>query len=398
MAAQANFVRVRIDRLDGSDAAPPQPTLLCVVRALLKKIKQEVLVGDRVRVMGIDWTDGRGMVGEVLPRDSRLAEPPVANVNHALLVFSGALPPLQPSAATRYLVAVEAAGLPVTVALNKADLLGDEEAAAAAARVAAWGYPAIPVSVVDGRGLAALEEALRGQVAVVAGPSGAGKSSIINALRLRGAGLDASLEAMGAAPSGAHLGDEDGEEGAETGELCAADLGGLELQAVGGVSERIGRGKHTTRNVTLVPMGAGGLLVDTPGFNQPTVSVPPQQLGDYFPEVRAAGAAGGRCAFSDCQHVAEPGCVVRGDWERYELYVTLLGELRGAEEAAAKRATGKREREGNVRLKSRGGGRTGVEAKLVTKSHRRVSRRSVNQALSELEKDVGDDDSEAAVL
>lgn len=65
MAAQANFVRVKVDALEGGrpGEAPPRPRLLCVVRALLKKIKQEVLVGDRVRLVGIDWTDGRGEGG-----------------------------------------------------------------------------------------------------------------------------------------------------------------------------------------------------------------------------------------------------------------------------------------------------------------------------------------------
>jgi ribosome biogenesis GTPase / thiamine phosphate phosphatase len=60
MSAQANFVRIKVDRLDGSDDPPPQDRLLCVVRALLKKIKQQVMVGDHVKLVGIDWVDGRG--------------------------------------------------------------------------------------------------------------------------------------------------------------------------------------------------------------------------------------------------------------------------------------------------------------------------------------------------
>lgn len=194
MAAQANFVRVKVDGLEGGLAgeAPPRPRLLCVVRALLKKMRREVLVGDRVRVVGIDWADGRGMVEEVLPRTSQLSEPAVANVDHVLLVFSAALPAFQPSPATRYLLSAEAAWLPVTVAVNKADLLPAEEVQAVVDQVASWGYRGVAVSVVSGQGLQELMQVLRGRVTVVAGPSGAGKSSIINALRLRSAGLDSS--------------------------------------------------------------------------------------------------------------------------------------------------------------------------------------------------------------
>ena len=394
MAAQANFVRVKIERLEGSDAPPPQPRLLCVVRALLKKIKQTVYVGDHVRVVGIDWVDGRGMVEEVLPRESRLQEPPVANVNHIALVFSSAMPPLQPSAATRYLVTAEASGLPITVVLNKADLVEGGEGAAEEERkrMAAWGYHVISVSVVDERGLEELEEALRGRVTVVAGPSGAGKSSIINALRLRGVGCRGTLERMSAQPSGhTAVGITDGDTTTTTSNPPPKNTT-IELQAVGSVSERIGRGKHTTRNVNLVEMGSGGLLVDTPGFNQPSVALPAAELGRHFPEIRSALEGDNRCAFSNCQHISEPGCVVRGDWERYELYKGLHEELGAWEEEGAKRATNKRTREGNVRMKSRGGGRMGMEAKLETKTHRRVSRRVVKQSLSELTKNVDDDD------
>ena len=403
-------------------------------------------MGDRVRLVGIDWTDGRGMVDDVLPRHTRLNEPPVANVNHVLLVFSSAMPPLQPSAATRYLVAAEAAGLPITVVMNKADLeeegkKEDEDENSPEAtlserdRVASWGYKTIAVSVVDQRGLEELEETLRGKVTVVAGPSGAGKSSIINALRLRAAGMSGTLEKMSARPSGwitapshhhHHHGEEAFEEeshslSAGEGDLKttrrddeesirevediyeenfkpagAVQVAGVELQAVGSISERIGRGKHTTRNVMLVEMGRGGLLVDTPGFNQPSVVLPPSELAQYFPEIRAA-LEHQRCTFSNCQHLSEPGCVVRGaDWERYPLYSILHAELQAIDEETSKRAVVKRQREGTVRMKSRGGGRMGEEAKLETKTHRRESRRSVRQQLSELVGDIDDDGDDVA--
>ncbi|KAL4458693.1 hypothetical protein ABPG75_013558 [Micractinium tetrahymenae] len=478
MAAQANFVRVKVDSLEGAapGEAPPRPRLLCVVRALLKKIKQEVLVGDRVRVVGIDWADGRGMVEEVLPRSSQLSEPAVANVDHVLLVFSAATPAFQPSPATRYLLSAEAAWLPVTVAINKADLLPAEEVQAVVDQVASWGYDAVAVSVLSGEGLDSLTEALRGRVTVVAGPSGAGKSSIINALRLRSLGLESALGALDTAGAGAGAGSEEEDEeeeleGPEEGgygcsqghsEAAAAAAGedqqqqrrpqngaapappgpqhaeqqgsngslagqrqrqqpgdrgsshaggsssspgsagdasatallaDLGLQAVGSVSQRIGRGRHTTRNVTLLELegSGGGLVVDTPGFNQPTLGMPAAELGQHFPEVRRL-LEQDRCAFRGCQHLAEPGCVVReAGWERYPLYAEIHGELKAQEEVAAQRQASKKRREGSVRLKSRAGGQYGVEARLETKAHRRVSRRSVKQKLSELVRDVEED-------
>ena len=254
-------------------------------------------------------------------------------------------------------------------------------------QVAGWGYRAVGVSVVSGEGLDELTEVLAGRVTVVAGPSGAGKSSIINALQLRSLGLEGGLlDAMAARPSGAVdseeeeeeeeegacSGDEeeasDAEEGAEeqqlrrrqdgaqpaaaaqeqqhhpsssdSGDGSGGSTGGslqlpadLELQAVGNVSQRIGRGKHTTRNVTLIELegrggsgsgsgsgngspggsssgsrssgrGGGGLVVDTPGFNQPDLSFPSGELGMHFPEIRtlvdtercAAAAAQACCA------------------------------------------------------------------------------------------------------
>lgn len=97
--------------------------LLCVVRALLKKIKRRVLVGDRVLVSGIDWTERRGMVEDVLDRRSEIAEPPVANVEHLLVLFALDRPKLEPTSLSRFLVEAESTDIPFTLVLNKADLV-----------------------------------------------------------------------------------------------------------------------------------------------------------------------------------------------------------------------------------------------------------------------------------
>lgn len=220
-----------------------------------------------------------------------------------------------------------------------------------------WGYAVVLASTQTGEGLAALEQAVTGHTVVLAGPSGAGKSSLINALAQRTA---AAATGPGPAPSAAP-----------------------EEQAVGEVSPRVGRGRHTTRNVTLLPLGAGA-VVDTPGFNQPGLEgLRPERLASFFPEIRARGEKA--CAFANCRHLSEPGCgVAQPPWPRYEHYVTLLEERVVAEREEAARAAGKKARQGTTRVKARAGGRRVLEAKLESKTHRRTSRRSRHQQLAEL--------------
>ncbi|KAH9293145.1 hypothetical protein KI387_041652, partial [Taxus chinensis] len=100
--------------------------LLCVVRALLKKMRRRVLVGDNVLVGGIDWTDKRGMIEDVFERKSEITDPPVANVDHMLVLFSMDQPKLEPFIMTRFLVEAESAEIPFTLAMNKTDLVEEE--------------------------------------------------------------------------------------------------------------------------------------------------------------------------------------------------------------------------------------------------------------------------------
>ena len=454
--------------------------LLCVVRALLKKIKQRVLVGDAVDVLGIDWVDQRAMVETVHARRSELVDPPVANVDHALLVFALERPPLEAKQLTRFLVSMEATGVPFTLVLNKSDLCSEEQKADWAARLEQWGYAPRFVSVATGEGVDDLEQELatgmrtsrldddEGEeeeedgfgsssgpvprprsVTVLAGPSGVGKSSLINRLRA-GSKLAEALAAAGEL-------DEDGEEGGECGgadedsdddsdpdDDSGADeetyedavkrfitdvdisgggggsrgsisLDGLELQSVKAVSSKLGRGRHTTRHVTLLPLRSGGLLADTPGFGYPSLTtLTTATLPECFPEIVRAKTQLGACKFSDCTHRDEPGCVVDElmPWEedRYDFYADMFDEVEQIERVERER--GKRVSEQRTKYKSgkgggrengggggrgRGGGRGArraeapgtnarMEAKLDTKSHRRQSRRSKKMETEAIER------------
>jgi ribosome biogenesis GTPase len=209
-------------------------------------------------------------------------------------------------------------------------------------KVASWGYTAVAVSCETGLGVEQLAKQLAGKVSVVAGPSGAGKSSLINALRLGrhkpeagGVGVqDAAAAAAGvqwqygldqqqqqeqefyhwgedgssdSSTCSSNSGQEEGDQGTPSSSSSSIHSPGHfssngssssssdSFLAVGDVS-RIGRGRHTTRTVTLIDLPFGGLMADTPGFNQPTLDrVSSAELAGLFPEFLAAQAAAGGC-------------------------------------------------------------------------------------------------------
>ncbi|GLT86674.1 hypothetical protein SLE2022_047960 [Rubroshorea leprosula] len=379
-AAQANFMRVIVQNgldegsrtsCEGSSRAGIE--LLCVVRALLKKIKRRVLVGDRVVVGSIDWVDRRGMIENVFQRSSEILDPPVANVDHLVVLFSMEQPKLEPFMLTRFLVEAESTGIPLTLALNKVELVDEETLVGWTSRLRSWGYEPVFCSVETKRGLDYLAFKLRDQTSVIVGPSGVGKSSIINALR-----------------SNHHV------AGALEGDNWFDPILGskwFEDQRVGEVSTRSGRGKHTTRHVSLLPLSGGGFLADTPGFNQPSlIKVTKQSLAQTFPEIHKMLKAKEpeKCSFKDCLHLGEPGCIVKGDWERYPFYFQLLDEIRIREEFQLR--TFGTKREGDVRYKVGDMGIQQAEPRLEPKKHRRQSRKRINQSILDDLDDLDDDD------
>ncbi|KAJ4974479.1 hypothetical protein NE237_007653 [Protea cynaroides] len=373
VAAQANFMRVIVESAGPSMAyeKPTEPEgsivgveLLCWVRALLKKIKRRVLVGDKVLVGSIDWVDRRGMIENVFQRSSEMTDPPVANVDQLLVLFSMEQPKIEAFCLTRFLVEAESVGIPVTLALNKVELVDEETQIAWKARLHEWGYDPLFCSVESKQGLDSLEFILREQTTVIVGPSGVGKSSLINALRSNqqvphAAEADNWFETI---------------EGSKW----------FEDQRVGEVSVKSGRGKHTTRHVSLLPLSGGGYLADTPGFNQPSLmKVTKKSLAQAFPEIqrRLNAREPVKCSFNDCLHLGERGCVVKGDWERYPYYLQLLDEIKIREEFSLR--TFGTKREGDVRYKVGDMGIQQAEPRLELKKHRRQSRKRINQSILE---------------
>lgn len=246
---------------------------LCRARGRLKRRQEQPAVGDRVSFKpGESGAAGEraaagGMIEEILPRRNRLTRPPVANVDRLILVMALRDPAPDWRLAGRLLVQAEREGVAAVLCLNKADLVGRAEIEHNAGLLNPFPYPLLFTSAKTGRGTGRLASLLRDCCSVFAGPSGAGKSSLLNLIQP-----------------------------------------GLRLRT-GEVSEKGGRGRHTTRMAELLPLDSGGLVVDTPGFSRVDFGdLEPAELPLLFPEFESYTR---KCAFRNCSHLAEPGCAVR---------------------------------------------------------------------------------------
>ena len=244
------------------DAGAGEP-VPCRGRGRLRHQRVTPLVGDRVEVTLTQ--DGTGMVDAVLPRKNQFSRPAVANIDQMVIVCSGATPVTDPFLIDRMAAMAEWKGCVPLIVFNKCDL---ERAEELTGLYRAAGFPTLQVSARTDEGVAALASAVAGKVSAFTGNSGVGKSSILNALQP-----------------------------------------GFCLE-VGEVSEKLGRGRHTTRHVELFPV-AGGLVADTPGFSSFDVeemeAIPKEELAAAFREFAPYLDA---CRFQGCAHVKERGCAV----------------------------------------------------------------------------------------
>lgn len=263
--------------------------ITCTLRGRFKQERFSLLVGDLVRFH--HTTKENGVIEEILPRRSLLKRPMIANVDQVLLTFAAANPDIKDILVDRFITLAELSGLPAVLCINKMDMADSAIINNTADKYRQIGYPVILVSARQAWGIEQLRNILHDKVTVFAGPSGAGKSSLLNALQP-----------------------------------------GLTL-TTGEVSKKIGRGKHTTRYAQLLPLEAGGFVVDTPGFSfTEFTDIEENDLMRCFREFLPLLPA---CRFSTCLHLKEPQCAVKDavaagelSSERYDSYVALITELR----------------------------------------------------------------------
>lgn len=264
--------------------AGQEELLSCRLRGRIKRNKGAVVTGDYVEYQMLE--DGTGVIESCLPRRTLLKRPAVANIDQVLITFAARQPDLNQLLLNRFLVLAEWSGIPeIVICINKCDLL--EEKADFLQDYVQAGYKLLMVSAQEGQGIQELKNLLAGRVTVFAGPSGVGKSSLLNA-------VDSNLEL-----------------------------------ATGKISDKIKRGKHTTRAACLLPLPEGGTVVDTPGFSAAELeNIDKAQLAHYFPEFRPYIE---KCYYNTCTHSHEPDCAVKEAvaagaicQARYEAYLNIL--------------------------------------------------------------------------
>jgi ribosome biogenesis GTPase / thiamine phosphate phosphatase len=259
----------------------------CRARGIFKKKGITPLVGDWVSYD--QERNQEGYVTQIHDRSTQLVRPPIANVDQAVLVFSLVEPAVSPILLDKFLVHTEVSGVKSIICLTKADLAAVDDGMQIAELYRRIGYPVIITSKVTKEGIPGLKTLLSGSISVVAGQSGVGKSTLLNQV------LDANL-------------------------------------LTGYVSERLGRGRHTTRHVELLPFG-DGFVADTPGFSQlDFFDIEPEELSHYYVEMRKFLP---NCKFRGCLHLGEPRCAVREALEngeiapsRYQSYTQFVEEIK----------------------------------------------------------------------
>lgn len=263
----------------------------CRAKGIFRNRKIKPLPGDDTEIELLDEAGMTGNIIDIYDRRTELIRPAVANADQAMIVFAAAEPVPNLNLCDRFLLLMQEQRMDTVVCFNKIDQVSGQEQQELAAVYRNSGCHVILLSAKEQLGLGQLKEILTGKTTVLAGPSGVGKSTIMNLLY-----PEAAME-------------------------------------TGSISEKIKRGKHTTRHSELFYMGNGTYLFDTPGFSTLYLGdMEKEEVREYYPEFEAFAPG---CRFLSCLHDREPDCAVKAavaeekiNRQRYENYLLLLEETR----------------------------------------------------------------------
>ena len=239
----------------------------CKAKGIFRKEKMKPLVGDIVEIDILDETEKKGNITEIIERKNELIRPAVANIDQALVVFAVTKPKPHFNLLDRFLIMMESKDIPVVLCFNKKDIATEPEIQELKDIYEKCGYQIVFTSALEEENTEELKDLLHGKTTAIAGPSGVGKSSLINIFQ-----PNANME-------------------------------------TGSISEKIERGKHTTRHSELIWIEDNTYIMDTPGFSSLfTNEFEKEELKYYFTEFSEYE---GQCRFLGCDHIHEPGCAVK---------------------------------------------------------------------------------------
>ncbi len=265
--------------------------LECKAKGIFRNQNMKLAVGDDVEIEVISEKNKTGNIVSICPRKNKLIRPAVVNVDQAVILFALADPKPNYNLLDRFLIMMEQQDVETLICLNKADLVDEMSAQAVRDTYMRAGYKVFLTVANKGEGIPEFREAIRGRTSVFAGPSGVGKSSMLNALH-----PDIAVQ-------------------------------------TGVISEKIRRGKHTTRHSELIYIEEDTYIMDTPGFSSLYIeNLEADELKHYFREFERYN---GKCRFNGCVHIHEPDCLVKEAVEngeiselRYNNYTQLYEELK----------------------------------------------------------------------
>lgn len=263
----------------------------CKAKGIFRKRKIKPLIGDNVEIDILNEDEKTGNIVEILPRKNELIRPAVSNIDQAMIIFAAAEPNPNFNLLDRFLLLMAKQKVPVLICFNKKDIVEQKDLDLLYQTYEKCGYQILFTSTYTKEGVENVANCFRGKTTVLAGPSGVGKSSLMNLLN-----PEAKME-------------------------------------IGKVSEKIKRGRHTTRHSEIIHVEGSTYVMDTPGFSSIWIDqFEKEEIKDYFIEFQEFEP---QCKFQGCLHMNEPICGVKQALEkglisriRYENYVNLYEELK----------------------------------------------------------------------